>query len=213
MKLPTLSKNLKRPEKLTLKPGQLSLSFSHEFTLREKILFGVLAVLLVAIFYLYAVHFPVVNGIQDAESIIQSTNDEIIILEAQKANMDALQAELDNTNTENHVEIPPYDNLDLLMNFLNTVLSATVEYSLSFPGVDQPEEGGSIARRYLELSMVCPSYAAARSTIDKLQNCPYRCLVNETSISPYRPADADTATLSSGQVQVSLSMVFYESIS
>ena len=200
--------NLKRPNL------SLNLSLSREFSLREKVLFGVLALLLLGILYLYTVHMPVVNGIEDAQAAKDTVGAEITVLQAEKEHMDALQAELEKTLSDpNAVTIPSYDNLDLLMSFLNTVLSGTEEYSLSFSGVDMPgENGGNIARRYMQLSFTSKSYPDARAIINRLQEAPYRCLLNETSITPVKGGN-DSSEIFSGAVQVNLSMVFYEVVS
>lgn len=199
---------LKRPEM------NFNLSLSREFTLREKILFGVLALLLLCVLYFYTVHMPVTSGIENAQASRDEIEAELTILQAEKERMNALQAELDESRSgPSVVTIPNYDNLDLLMSFLNGVLGSAEEYSLSFSGVSMPgEEGGNIARRYMQLTFTSPDYPSARAIINQLQGAPYRCLLNETSITPAKGGN-DASEIFSGAVQVNLSMVFYEVVS
>ena len=111
-------------------------------------------------------------------------------------------------------EIPKYDNLQQVMDFLNTVLSSASEYTLSFQGLQQPEDGG-ILRRAMQMTFITLSYDGARSMIEQLQNCPYRCQLSDFSISPVSAGgqSKDAASLLDGPVQVSVTVTFYENLS
>lgn len=189
-----------------------SLTLSREFSIREKVLFVILAAMLLVALYVYVIFLPVRNTVQDAQSETEAITSEITILEAEKANLDNIEAELNAAlSNPQSVSIPSYDNLELLMSFLNGVLGSTQDYSLSFPGLDMPsqEEGGNIVRRYMQLTFTAPGYYAARGVINRLQSCPYRCQLNEMSITP---ANQDAASLLTGPVQASVSMVFFETM-
>ena len=78
------------------------------------------------------------------------------------------------------VRLADYDNLQPVMLELNTVLSETEDYSLSFGTVDTSR---TIVRRSISLSFTSGSYAAARATLRQLCGSAYRCLLDSVELS------------------------------
>ena len=193
------------------------MKLKREFSRREKILLIVLVVLILAALYFYAVDLPARQANTGLKTETEDLQNEITILSAKKAKQDKMSAELDALLADpTTVAIPDYDNLQEVISFLNTVLYNTEDYSLSFPGIDFPKEGDSvsIARRYLSMTFVSPSYKSARTMIDRLQGSPYRCQIDGVTIRPVL-YDMDhrlveDAALTDGSVEVTLSMTFFE---
>ena len=78
------------------------------------------------------------------------------------------------------VRLADYDNLQPVMLELNTVLSGTEDYSLSFGTVDTSR---TIVRRSISLSFTSGSYEAARATLRQLCGSAYRCLLDSVDLS------------------------------
>ena len=191
------------------------MKLSRQFTRREKVLLAILAVLLLFALYYLAVHRPVTEALSRIQSESETVSVDLTVLEAKEQRMIQMQQELDEILSQPNVsEIPKYDNLQQVMDFLNTVLSSASEYTLSFQGLQQPQDGG-ILRRTMQMTFTTPSYDAARSMIEQLQNCPYRCQLSDFSILPFS-ADSqpqDAASLLDGSVQASVTVTFFENLS
>ena len=97
------------------------------------------------------------------------------------------------------VRLANYDNLQPVMLELNTVLSGTEDYSLSFSTVDTSQ---TIVRRSISLSFTSGSYEAARATLRQLCGSAYRCLLDSVDLSIGRE--------SGGSVSVNGVLLFFE---
>ena len=191
------------------------MKLSKQFTRREKVLLIILALLLLFAVYFLAVHRPVTEALARIQAESETVSADLMVLEAKQQRMEQMQKELDEILAQPNVaEIPTYDNLQQVMNFLNTVLHSANEYSLSFQSLQQPEDN-SILRRAMQMTFVTLSYKEARDMITQLQNCPYRCQLSDFSIAP-ATADGQSrdtvAALLDGPVQVSLTVTFFEKL-
>lgn len=183
---------------------------SKQFTRREKTLLVILALLLLFAVYFLVVHLPVTEDLARIEAEREAVSAELTVLEAKQQRMEQMRVEVDEILSQPNVaEIPAYDNLQQVMNFLNTVLSSAREYTLNFQSLQQPEEG-TILRRTMQIAFVTASYDVARSMVEQLQNCPYRCQISDFAIAPDTPEGQDNAALLDGPVQVSATVIFYE---
>ena len=191
------------------------MKLSKQFTRREKVLLIILALLLLFAVYFLAVHRPVTEALDRIQAESETVSADLMVLEAKQQHMEQMQKELDEILAQPNVaEIPTYDNLQQVMNFLNTVLHSANEYSLSFQSLQQQEDN-SILRRAMQMTFVTLSYKEARDMISQLQNCPYRCQLSDFSIAP-ATADGQSrdtvAALLDGPVQVSLTVTFFEKL-
>ncbi len=189
------------------------MKLTRQFTRREQVLLLILAVLLLFAVYFLNVHLPVTEAIESARTEREAASTEVTILEAKQKRMDEMQQELDAILSQPHVaEIPTYDNLQQVMDFLNTVLGSAADYSLSFQGLKEAEDS-VILRREMQMSYVSTSYDEAREVLQELQNCPFRCQIGEASIEPFIPEGVSrdvTPALTDGPVEVTLEVTFFE---
>ena len=95
--------------------------------------------------------------------------------------------------------LAPYDNVQAVMFELNTILSQTQEYSLSFGTVDTEQ---SIVRRSISLNFTCGSYEDAKAVLQQLHDSDYRCMLDNIAVSMGQTA--------SDLVTVSGTIVFFE---
>lgn len=188
------------------------MNLSRKFTLREKILLCILAVIILAAGYYFFVQSPVSEAVSTAREEKAALEDELLILEAQAAVQDKMLASLEKLGDAPTVETPEYDNLRLLMDFLNQALSTAEDYELSFEGVSGSEDS-SIIRRSVEMTFTAKSYAAAKNIITGLNNCPYRCIISDLQLLPVEENGEEELSLTDGKVSVSLSITFFEKAS
>ena len=146
----------------------------HVFTTREKVLLVILAVLVIAVGYWKLILTPI--------------NDSIAALNAQTnsarlSRMRQMQQELETLLADPDAKpLPDYDNSERLLVELNTILSGTVDYTLSFGSTYLLEDGGSIICRPISLEYTCGSYTAARAVMDALHGSDYVNLISDVTL-------------------------------
>ena len=190
------------------------MKLSKQLTRRECVLLAILGVLFLFAVYLFTVHRPVTENLAHIRQAQEDVDIQMVALEAKAQRMAQMRGELDEVAQQpNKAEIPRYDNLEQLMGFLNTLLAPVSDYSLSFSG-QTPVEGSDILRRSMDLSFTCTSYQDARDIILRLQACPYRCQLNNLSISfPSQQTQSDSVPplRTAEAITVSLNVTFFES--
>ncbi len=190
------------------------MKLTRQFTRREQVLLLILAALFLFAVYFLGVHLPVNEALERTRAEREAVSADVAVLEAKQQHMDRMRQELGVILSQPHVtEIPTYDNLQRVMEFLNTILSPAEDYSLSFQGPRQSEDS-AILRREMQMSYVSPSYPAAREVLERLQNCPFRCQLSALSMEPFAgDGQSNTdAALTDGPVQVSLTVTFFENV-
>jgi len=188
------------------------MKLSRQFTRRERVLLLILAVLLLFAVYFLGVHLPVTEALERARTESGAVSADVLVLEAKQQRMGQMQQELDAILSQpDAAEIPTYDNLQRVIDFLNTVLSPAEDYTLSFQGLQQSGDS-TVLRREMQLGYISPSYGAARAVLEQLQNCPFRCQLSGLSMAPFaEEGRMDTAAvMTEGPVQVSLTVTFFE---
>lgn len=189
------------------------MSLSKQFTRREKVLLCILGLLLVGATYYFAVHQPVESALRTLTFQQDDARNSLMILEVKEERLSQMRAELEEILAQpNPSETPKYDNLQQVMVFLNAILGSTADYSLSFQPVEAPEEG-AVVRRVIQMSFICPSYEEARAVVESLRDCVYRCQLSALSMAPAARDLVESADLTTGAVQVSLTATFFESLS
>ena len=136
----------------------------HVFTTREKVLLVILAVLVIAVGYWKLILTPINDSIAGLNAQTASEQDAILTNSARLSRMRQMQQELETLLADPDAKpLPDYDNSERLLVELNTILSGTVDYTLSFGDTYLLEDGGSIICRPISLEYTCGSYTAARA--------------------------------------------------
>ena len=164
----------------------------HVFTTREKVLLVILAVLVIAVGYWKLILTPINDSIADLNAQTVSEQDAILTNSARLSRMRQMQQELET--------LPDYDNAERLLVELNTILSGTVDYTLSFGDTYLLEDGGSIICRPISLEYTCGSYTAARTVMDALHSSDYVNLISDVTLD----LDAQHGT------RVNLTITYFE---
>lgn len=181
---------------------------THTFTTREKILLLILVIMLLGVAYYFAIQIPVSDRILTAQNAEATATDEMSVETVKATKMKKMQAVIDGADSNSSkAEIPVYDNLEKVMLQLDAILGTTIDYSLTF---DQISKGDSLVYRPINMSFTCPNYSAAKSVLANLNNCKYRCMLDNISVATTTSLSPD---ISNGEVMVSLTVTFIEKIS
>lgn len=149
----------------------------------------ILAVLVIAVGYWKLILTPINDSIADLNAQTASEQDAILTNSARLSRMRQMQQELETLLADPDAKpLPDYDNSERLLVELNTILSGTVDYTLSFGDTYLLEDGGSIICRPISLEYTCGSYTAARTVMDALHGSDYVNLISDVTLDPGRRA-------------------------
>lgn len=154
-----------------------------EFTIREKVLMCILAVLVVFCIYYFAFLMPVTEQMTNCVNANYEVEDQILLADAKVAKMKQMEAELNailNGEAGEVKELPEYDNSQNVMNSLSIILASADSYNISFSNVSTEE---STVRRNVVLEYDCSDYATAKSILTAIHDGPYRCLLKDFYLS------------------------------
>ena len=154
---------------------------SRDFTLPEKILLLVLALILLGLVYYWFVDQTVRSSITasniEAESIqtqMDAVEQRILYLQSLRNSMDELE------DAGNLSWMGSYNNSKAEVAFLNDILADTQEYSIAFAAVTR---NGDQIRRNFTLQFQTRNYKAAQDIIVRLCSGTDRCLVGDIKCS------------------------------
>ena len=152
------------------------------FTTREKVMLLVLTVLLIVIAYFKLILEPINNSIDEYQSETAAEQDEILQNTALLTRMSQMQKELEEIYAEGDpTPIPNYDNSGKLLVELNSILSASVDYSLDFGQVSALNDG-YIMCRPINMAFTTNTYAETRAIIDALHNSDFTNQISDISV-------------------------------
>lgn len=100
--------------------------------------------------------------------------------------------------------IADYNNLENEIKELNEILEVTQSYQLDF---EDATTDGSIVRRNINIDFQVDDYGTAKKIIHSLQNCRYKSLVRDVTLSTKEGGLQNT-----NQIDVSLQVTFYEGV-
>lgn len=173
----------------------------RQLTAREWMLLALLGIILVVSGYVMLFYMPMTSerelSLSEAESCRMQTEAARVRLE-DKRRMERELAQLFSA-PQPPLSIPDYDNLQPVMLELNTVLSGTTDYSLSFSTVDMSQP---IVRRSIAMTFTTGSYSSAKAVLRQLYDSAFRCMLDDVSISVEKEGEK--------AVSVSGTIVFFE---
>lgn len=183
----------------------------RNFSLREKILLGVLILLILAALYYFAVQLPVSDGLQKAQAMIEETELNNTILQSKAQKLQKMKSELTQIKESgNAAVVPEYDNLYNEISFLNKTLEKATNFQLNFDDLKMDEDS-NVIRRTGRMEFTCNSYADAKEIVCNLENCPYLCRVSSLVISVSEDYQKDKSLdIMSVPVDVKLTGTFFE---
>lgn len=177
-------------------------TLTRDFNVTERILLGVLGILLIAVAYYYLVHLAVADDLAAARAERDNLQTELSVVQARVSQLDRMQSELGGMEfgpTTSRME--SYNNSKAEIALLNDILTAANQYSISFSGVSRD---GDQIRRSFQLSFTTSSFDMAERILSRLTHSSCRCLVGDVNCS-----FSDKA---GGEVSLSLVATFYETM-
>jgi Tfp pilus assembly protein PilO len=142
---------------------------NYTFSKREKILILVFAVLLLGIFYFKFFLEPLNDSIEQVQINTETEQTALVQNTAKLTKMRVMEQELEEIKAQGNVKpLPAYDNSEVMLTDLNSILSAASDYSLSFGTTSALKDASYIMVRPVTLVFVASSYDTARSIIDEL---------------------------------------------
>lgn len=176
---------------------------SRSFTKREKGLFLILAIALIAVVYYFGVVVNVQNTKAANEEEIASIQNDIAVQEKITELRTKMEYELESLGSLSELpQVAVYDNVSNEISELNGVLSSASDYDISF---ETPTLEGDTIRRNVKVSYTVPNYTEALSIVDKLQNGKYRCEVTNFDLTAKLLANGSIESVSG-----SLDITYYE---
>ncbi|MDO4197856.1 MAG: hypothetical protein Q4D13_02550 [Erysipelotrichaceae bacterium] len=175
----------------------------REFTLREKILILVLAILALILLYVSLIYIPVNNTIRDNQDKIDNLQSAIMIEEVKNQRLHNMEEAISQAEKDDMKPIADYDNATNVITYLNTITANTSNYQLSFKPVSINDY---LAVRAIDMSFTCDSYVTAENIVGQLEYGPYYARVLELNINN----GTVRYTTGSGTVSVNLTVVFFE---
>lgn len=172
---------------------------------REIFMVVVLLLLVIGVGYYMGFYTPLQQELATIASQSASVDSQISAASSRIARMDMMQAELDEIFSrpkDEITEIAPYDNKEVVLNQLNGILQASLEYNLSFAEPSIQDDG--TVRRNVVMNFRCADYYSAKSIIRSLTDSQWRCLVSNLSLS-------GGGDIMQGEVQVNATITFFES--
>lgn len=176
-----------------------------KFSTRETIMLPLLLIILAGIIYYIGFWQPLQRDLAEINQQCITIDGQITATAPKILHMNEMQTELDEifARPESEItEIAPFDNKEVVFTQLNSILSTTENYNLSF--AEPSIEADGTVRRSVSMSFSCPTYDDARAIIEALTNSRWRCLVSNLSIST-------SGDLMEGAVSVNATITFFES--
>lgn len=173
----------------------------RQLTTREWMLLALLGVILLISGYMLLFYMPQTTERDRCVGETEACRTEIEAARLQLEEKRRMERELEELFS---AETPPlsiadYDNLQPVMFELNSILSSTEDYSLSFSTVDASQ---TIVRRSISMAFTTGSYESAKAVLQKLHDSAFRCMLDSVNIS-IGQGERDT-------VSVNGNIVFFE---
>lgn len=179
-------------------------SFKYTFTKREKLLVGILVVIIVFMAWYFFIFQFCNSQVTEYNSKAATAQTQLTTDTAKVTKMNEMQKVIDQNKAAGVTPaiIPKYDNLSNVMAQLDTVLSGT-NYTLTFDAVNT---SASPVTRGIKISFGATGYDQAREIVTNLKNGPYSCSVDSFA---YTSTGGKTSTAAGGTATIHV--IYYES--
>lgn len=176
---------------------------SRKFTMREKVLLLVMAVMLLGLFYYQVVYKQTERMISEYDTI--DLESELTIVQGKAARKKKMEQEMAEGGQKATGVVASYNNITNEINELNAILANADTFTLDF---GEAKAEGTTVRRDIQVSFHTGSYAKMKELLQQLHDCKYRCLIRNVSVSAN---DSNKKGINSGSdINVSLTVTFYE---
>lgn len=183
---------------------------TYTFSTREKILLAVLAFVAIGIAWYQLVFLNIQGQVATIDSEIATLEDQVTVNQTKGAALARMRGVVESYQQQGvtAVLLPSYDNTQNLMAYLNGVLGATQDYTISFDTPVLGEEDNTVHRSGI-ITFNTGSYAEARSIIEAIVRGPYPSEVNAFGITDTSAQGKNTKE-GEGPVTTSVDVTFFE---
>ena len=154
-----------------------------KMTVREKVLMGILGVLVLFCVYYFVFLVPVAEKIDACVNESLTIEEQLVVYDATAEKKRMMEAELEaifNGEKGAVKELPQYDNSQNVMNQLSYILADAEQYDIGFSSV---EEEDSTVRRGVTLNFTCETYQQVKSILTFIHGSEYRCVLKDLSMN------------------------------
>lgn len=182
---------------------------SRDFTTKEKILVGVLILILLGFAYYQFLYQPVQERIEAAKSQQQTLQTELDGLNAKIAALEKMQREIDDIIASGSVSVmPSYNSSKEETTLLNDILADASQFAISFSNV---KRDGDQIRRTVSLQYTTYDYKLSEWVLQQLTESGYRCLLGDVRFAVGETRLVDTNEMNT-IVRVNATATFYETM-
>lgn len=202
------------------------MKLSRGFSGKEKFLLAVFVLIIIGAAYFYLVDQPVRSRIANAQARQEELQTELTISSAKVGKLKKMKEELEQAQTSGKMSstyMPSYNNVKHEITFLNDILSATKDYTVSFANVSR---SGDQIRRSVALSYTTTTYEDARAIIAAICESENRVLITNIRMDSKEKdlmllPETKTTTTANGAVttttienniSTSMTIIFYETM-
>ena len=158
--------------------------FKQKLEKKEKVVIILAIVMLVISIYYFGCYKPCQTMIESYQT--DDLMQEFTIEQMKRKQNENMEQEIENNQAAGLGEVYPYNNLQMEVEALNTIMAKTTSFDLSFSDAIQD---GSAVKRPVALSFTTSDYATAKAIIEELYTCKSRCIINDLSISSSQKDD------------------------
>ena len=177
-------------------------TLSRDFSLKEKILLLILAILLVGFAYYRFIDVPVRSGIESARSEQDTLKIELAAVQGKVKSLERMRATLDTIEKDGSVKyMPSYNNVRNVNRLLNDTLSG-LEYIVTY---NELTRDSNQIRRNVSIQFTSPDYATMERVVKAISESEYRCLIDDLRGSVTSQRDLSYLT-------VNLNATFFETM-
>lgn len=181
---------------------------SRDFTLKEKILIGILLLIILGFCYYQFIDQPIRSSIQRAENEKANNELELETVNLKIEQLEKMKLEIDRIIAEGTIApMPSYNNSKAVNNLLNDVLGG-YGYSISFANLTRDED---LVRRELALEFTPTDFSSMVAVLTALEKSEFRCLIDNINFSRSRYGNLDIVG-DAYKYQAQVTATFYETM-
>ena len=186
------------------------MNWNRELSRREKVVILVLAILLLVLVYYRFVYSYVQSRL--AQYNTSALESELLVEQGRAQQISSMEAQIRAGKGSSEGIVAPYNNLKQEIRELNRIFRGTENFNMDFK---HAYADGTNVRRNISITFAAGSMNSARSVINELYGCRYKCLIRNIQVSrgggtydyDYQASGGST---SSGSVSVTLDVTFFE---
>ena len=182
-------------------------ALSRDFSLKEKILLLFLCLVLVGLAYYQFVDRPVRESLAAAQAEADSLTVELTAVQSKLELMRRMRDEVEDITAGGTAsEMGSYNNSKEELAYLNDILQAADQYTISFSEVTRD---GDQIRRNFALQVTAESYEAMETILSRLYGSHYRCLIGDIRCSA---PERNVYGVLEGRISVNATATFFETL-